>query len=289
MIDLSNSFSSLSEFIEYLFIVGLHKEAIELAELSNNHALAHNLDNSYIIKLEELRPETDKTQALKINKKDYCLLSQEEYEFLHLSASNLEPNSKILEIGTYLGGSTSALCEGSSKNKCEVTTIDVYQNFGQENSNTKLHQPLNWDYNYWQCNTRAYSNRIRSIRGSATNILRKLAREGERFDLIFLDTAHNVETYFELSLISCIASYNCTLIADDVVNWNSNLMTSAWALGLKNFLCHPRFFQKFAIANFKDDPTPFNFKYEINEGAVAELKKVVCDALSAKNAEILSF
>ena len=282
-------FASLSEFVEYLFIIGLQKEALELAELSNNHALAHRLVNSYTIKSAEVHSELEKLQVEKIKKRDYCLLSQEEYEFLYLSASTLEPNSKILEIGTYLGGSTSALSEGSSNNRCEITTIDVYQGFGQKNSNSNLGQALNWDYNYWQCNTRIYSNRIRSIRGSATNILRKLAREGERFDLIFLDAAHSVETYFELSLISCVASNNCILVVDDVVDWGSNKMTSAWALGLKNFLCYPRFFKKFAIANFKDDSTPFNFKYEISEESVATFKKVVQEVVATKNLETISF
>ena len=287
--DLRGFFSSVSELIEYLFIIGLHKEAFELAEVSNTEDLAQKMNETYLIKHADLLEKINKTLIKPLEKKEFCLLSQQEYEFLYWSASTLSPNSKILEIGTYLGGSTVALCDGSSNNSCEVTTIDVYHGFNQKNGNFNLQQAVNWDYNYWQNNTREYANRIRSIRGSATNTLRRLARDGERFDLIFLDTAHDVETYFELSLISCIASSNCILIADDVVDWNSNIMTSAWALSLKNFLCHPRFFEKFAIANFKDDAIPFNFKFEVNEVSIATLKRCVADVIKTRDMESLVF
>ena len=139
--DFRGLFTSLDGLIEYLFIIGLHKEALDLIELSKNKTLAQKLDKKYNINYCDFHSEMDESQI----KPDYCLLSQEEYEFLHFSASKLRPGSKILEIGTYLGGSTSALCKGSSENNCEVTTIDAFQGFKQKNNNLTLHQPMNWE------------------------------------------------------------------------------------------------------------------------------------------------
>lgn len=286
--ELSTLFSSKEELIEYLFVIGAQKEALDLAILDNNHSLARTLKSTYTAQISDLNEKSNKSNSQLHSTKDFCLLPQEENNFLSHMASTLRQGSKILEIGTYLGGSTVALCEGSSNNNCEITSIDIYQGFQQINSNAKLTQAANWDYNYWQLNTQKHSNRIRSFRGSATNTLRRLARDGERFDLIFLDTAHDVETYFELCLISCVASNNCILIADDVVN-RSNIMLSAWALGLKNFLCHPRFFGKLAIANFKDDSTPFNFKYAASEELVSMLRKAVNDVVETKDIGLLIF
>ena len=50
-------------------------------------------------------------------------------------------------------------------------------------------------------NVGKYSDRIRCIAGSATSILYDLARKGEKFDLIFYDTAHNCEAPFEMALL----------------------------------------------------------------------------------------
>ena len=157
------------------------------------------------------------------------------------------------------------------KNNCnQITSIDPFIGFRESILTTFCTDCTNWNQVLWQKNTQQYSDRIRYVAGSAIPILSDLARHNEKFDLIFYDASHGCETPFEVSLISCIASEYCTLILDDVINHNS-IMTSAWAIGLKNLFAFPRFAGRLSIANFKRDLFPTNIKFEPSTAQLSSL------------------
>ena len=147
---------------------------------------------------------------------------------------------------------------------------------------------MNWSQNLWQKNVGKYSDRIRCIAGSATSILCDLARQGEKFDLIFYDTAHNCETPFEMALIASVASDNCTLIADDVINHNLT-MTTSWAICLKNLYAFPKFMGHLAIANFKKQMHPINLHFEPSSESIQNLSKGVQIACEKQDLSLIAF
>lgn len=113
-------------------------------------------------------------------------------------------------------------------------------------------------------------------------------RQGEKFDLIYLDAGHGCETATEMALISCLASDNCTFIADDVINYNND-MTSAWAIAVKNYLAFPRFYGSLSAANFKSDLFPFNQKWCLSVENAAILKDHIWKACKKNDLSTIKF
>jgi len=230
--NLSSAFFSIEQLVEYCYLIGMHVEARGLSELANCQDLFSTIENSYSEKeIFTSKSWEEYSNSMSFSEFPTGLMPAENYSYLSFLAFELPSNAKILEVGTLLGRSTLALCEGSLRNNAMITCIDAYMGFQQANTNVHTGQPLNREYNYWQTNVRAHSRRLNSIRGSATSALRELAMRGEKYDLIFLDASHSVETFLELSYISLLANEGCTFVADDIVNWstdvNSDIMISA--------------------------------------------------------------
>ena len=287
MIKLGSAFENIHQLIEYLFIVGLHNESEKLSCLAKKRDFFDQIKQEYLAE----DPSSDESWRKQINLsetgKKISLIGKQEYEYLAYSAYKLKKDSKILEIGTYHGGTTLALCEGSKHNESQITSIDPFVGF-YEGARQSQSDCMNWNQNLWQKNVRNHSDRIRCISGSATAILCELAKQGEKFDLIFYDASHGCETPFEMAIMSCVASENCKLIADDIINFNFT-MNSSWAIGLKNLYSFPRFKGALAVANFKKDTFPLNLKFDPSTEQLSTLSKGILYACEKKDLSLISF
>ena len=111
--------------------------------------------------------------------------------------------------------------------------------------------------------------------GCSVPLLREFVKQGLTFDLIFLDSSHEIETHYELALLSCLASNNCKFIFDDVIDFNDE-MSSGWSIMLKYFLGFPSFFEdKFAIAYSRNTAIPMNFSSTTPHRGYLELYKKI--------------
>ncbi len=261
-------FSSVEVFIEFLYIHGIHRQARNLCKALGLQLHLTNLKEKYSSKVNlDERTKHQVRSSLKAmagqeDSSQQSLLNIEDYYQLTAIAQGLQSGSKILEVGTYKGASTLALAIGSEKSSASITCMDLYMGFKNEQM-TRVDSPLHNEYLVWQKNVNHYCNRINSIHGSSISGLQRLVSEGVKYDLIFLDSSHALDTFFELALISCLANPNSIIILDDVINYNW-VMTTTWAMGLKHFLCFPRFSNKLSIANFKISALPINISYEPN-------------------------
>lgn len=287
MIKLGAAFQDIYQLIEYLFISGLHDECEKLSNLAGKIDFYERIKQEYLAENPSSDAEWTAFKDKRLRGKDIALIGEDEYEFLAYNAFKLSKNSNILEIGTYHGGSTLALCEGSELNESQITSIDPFVGFikGRPQRNTEC---MNWSQNLWQKNVNKYSKRIRCIAGSATSVLCDLANHGEKFDLIYYDACHGCETPFEMALISCVASDSCTLIADDILGHNL-IMKSSWAIGLKNLYSFPRFKGNLAVANFKKELFPVNLKFEPSTEQFSILSKCVLHACDKQDLSLISF
>ena len=287
MLHLESSLRDICQLIEYLYIIGLHKESKELSILAEESEFYNTIVRDYSAEDPSLDKDWLEVRGEIGDGKNLALLGGQEYEFIAYNAFKLNRNSRILELGTYHGGSTLALCEGSKFNNSQITSVDPFIGF-QANTPISDMDAMNWSQNLWQKNVRRHSGRIRCFAGSATSILCDLARRGEKFDLIFYDTAHNCETPFEMALISSVAAENCTLIADDIINHNFT-MTTSWAISLKNLYAFPRFMGHLAIANFKTQIHPTNLKFEPSLEQLWGLARGVQIACEKQDLTLISF
>ena len=113
MLKLGQPFQDIYQLIEYLYIIGLHKEAILLANLAEKQDFLEKITQEYSAEDPNLDANWFAFKKHVGHGKNISLIGSQEYDFLAYSAFKLKPNSKILEIGTYHGGTTLALCEGS--------------------------------------------------------------------------------------------------------------------------------------------------------------------------------
>ena len=249
-------FRTPEELLEALHIYGLHGFANELAEALSLRDCYEAIASSYLYVPESaggtcIEPFGGKGSSAV---KSLGVFHEE----LRSMTAALPPGSKILEVGTYVGGSTLALAQGAALSDSKVTSIDLYMGFNERDSRStnSFSSPVHWEYNTWQVNLNSLSERLESMRGASVPILRSLVKSGRRFDFIFLDSSHQIETLSELALISCLAEVGCRLVMDDVINFGGD-MTTAWCSSLINFLAFPRFTPGgLAVASFKDDALP---------------------------------
>ena len=276
----ANLFRSPEELIETLHIFGLHGFASELAEALSLCDWYQTIVSRYL----HVTESSDGPRIEPFGGKGVRAL-EVFHEELRSMAAALPSVSRILEVGTYIGGSTLALAQGSVLSNSKVTSIDLYMGFNERDSRStnSFSSPVHWEYNTWQVNLNSLSERLESMRGASVPILRSLVKSGRRFDFIFLDTSHQIETLSELALISCLAEVGCRLVMDDVINFGGD-MTTAWCSSLINFLAFPRFTPGgLAVASFKDDALPMNCK--LNPGEVWEYAQKMVESVRALSKE----
>ena len=259
------------DFLEFLHISGLHESAVLMASSMSMDTVLSKIKSDYEfnpsleLKPHSLDDELAKTVGL-------CDINQ--LRFLRSIASSLPAGSNILEIGTYLGATSLALLQGARLSGSRLTSIDVYSGFPDAEINTlDVEQCFHWEHLAWQNNVFPYSDIVNSYHGCALPILKELLRNEKKFDLIFLDTAHDIESIAEFTLISCLANEGCLFVLDDVIDYNTH-MTSAWMMSLKYFFAYPRFFRsRYALARLKNTYMPMNFKFN-SENVFEEAIKI---------------
>ena len=270
---------SQEEFIEFAYLAGLHKRANTLAKALGSETLLKTIQEKYEY---TIRPENnfDSEQNKELEKvKSLC--SMNELKFLRGLASNLPTGSNILEIGTYLGGTSLALLQGAKYSNCKYTGIDAYIGFpDSKNKTDSVSQCMHWEHLEWQNNICNYSELVTSYHGCSIPVLKDLIKEQKKYDLIFVDTAHQLDSLAEFALIACLANDNCLFVLDDVVDFN-NAMTSAWLMSIKYTFSFPRFFRsRYALARPKNTQMPLNFK--TNSDTTFEKISEITDLISSK-------
>ena len=166
-----------------------------------------------------------------------------------------------MEVGTYVGGSSLALLQGAKYSKSKYTGIDVYAGFPTAKFSTNNNiRCMHWEHMEWQNTTAKYSELITTYHGCSIPLLKNLIKDQKKYDLIFVDTAHEIDSLAEFALISCLASDNCLFVLDDIIDHNPE-MTAAWLMSLKYNFAFPRFYQsRYALARPKNATMPLNFK-----------------------------
>ena len=264
------------ELLEYLYVAGLHNKARVIAEVMGFNDYFELLQRKYEYK------QSEQSNLEQMDEEFYLIQGltwqMRHLKFLRNIVISLPPRSNILEIGTYLGSSTLALLQGAKINDCKLTAIDVYSSFPDSRLNTSnSNECMHWEYLEWQNNVSKYSELVSSYHACSIPMLKHFISQQKKFDLIFLDTAHDLETQSELALISCLASENCLFVLDDVIDYNQE-MTSAWLTSLKYSFSFPQFFDsKYALARPKNSPLPLNFKANSAElfNSISEIVSII--------------
>ena len=253
--------SSIDLAFEAIYISGMHTELYTVAEILGLQEIYSQLESKYLYEITEAKFDCLDKFDDELNS---IISLGPYYSELRSLASRLPEGSKVLEIGSYIGKSSLALAQGCSISKSTLTSIDLFMGFDKRHAvaTNNTHSHVHWEYNQWQLNLRKYSNLIETIHGKSIPALKMLISRCNKYDLIFLDSAHQRETHAELALISCLANHGALMALDDVISYN-NEMTSAWLEGLNNYLSFPSFSaNRLAICGFKTLLLPLNMKVE---------------------------
>ena len=248
----------VEEFIEYMYLCGLHEPSRGLAEMLGLEQYFSSLVSVYSFNCVEYEYPglmDDELESVA------GLCGIDENKFLRNMVRGLRPNSSVLEIGTFVGGSSIALLQGAEYSDCNVTSIDLFAGFGGHSRATVSScSSMHWEYLKWQKNISKYASRSRSIHASSLYGLKRLIKEGCEYDLIFLDASHEMDTFAEMALISVLLKEGGIVILDDVLDYNT-FMTDAWAASMKHFFGDPSFYNgRFVVARGKDSAIPPNVK-----------------------------
>ena len=92
------------------------------------------------------------------------------------------PPARILEIGSWMGGGTVAFAMLFPN--ATISCIDTWQGSDRLTADENPEK-------YFDENTAAFGERIRKITGTSIAMLAKLAADGEKFDLIYVDAGHH--------------------------------------------------------------------------------------------------
>ena len=277
---------SQEELIEFTYIAGLHKRARILANALGLDDLLIDLQEKY--QYNDSIKDNFSSEEDKELERVRSLCSLDALKFLRDLASVLPAGSNILEVGTYIGGTSIALLQGAKYSHCKYTAIDVYAGFTDvKNKTNSFAQCMHWEHLEWQNNISKYSELVTSYHGCSIPVLRNLVKEQKKYDLIFIDTAHELDSLAEFTLITCLANDNCLFVFDDVIDFNRE-MTSAWLVSLKYNFAFPKFFRsKYALARPKNAHMPLNFKNNIPSMLEEVLK--LTDFINSKTVEGCKF
>ena len=130
---------------------------------------------------------------------------------------------RILEIGTAVGYSAlwMAVCTGG---KCRITTIEMdTARILKAKDNFSLH-PL--------------GRMIRLLEGEASGVLAELNREGDRFDLVFMDAAKGQYPLF-LPSVRNLVRKGGMIVTDNVLR-EGDILQSHYAVKRRNRTIHKR-------------------------------------------------
>lgn len=142
--------------------------------------------------------------------------------FLKLILSIKKPK-RILEVGTAIGFSSILMAEYSGKD-CHITTIEKYEKrfpIAEENFLKS-----------------GYKDKITFIKGDATEVLEKLAHNGEKFDFIFMDAAKGQYINFFPNIMRLLDT-DGVLISDNALQDNE-IIQSKYAVTRRNRTIHKR-------------------------------------------------
>lgn len=110
-------------------------------------------------------------------------LTESELNFLLDTASNLEQESIIVEVGSYLGASTYYLAKGISKKGGRVYAVDTW-------SNLAMSEGAKDTYQEFMENTNELKDFIVPLRGLSIDISQEF---NKKIDLLFIDGDHSYE------------------------------------------------------------------------------------------------
>jgi predicted O-methyltransferase YrrM len=112
---------------------------------------------------------------------------------LHRLCKMLPENSKILEIGSYQGGSTVAIGHAIAGTNKSLYCLDPWQGYLNQEDFVDIDKSKIKDdfvvFNNFLRNTSFIGENLRVLRGRSTSFAELLA--GKEFDLIFIDGAHD--------------------------------------------------------------------------------------------------
>ena len=113
--------------------------------------------------------------------KIFTHLTLEEKLLLYKLACKLEPASVIVEVGSYLGASSTFLAVAAKERRSMVYCVDTWTNEAMSEG------PLD-TYTEFISNTQRYSEQIRPLRGRSLEIAEEFL---EPIDLLFMDADHS--------------------------------------------------------------------------------------------------
>ena len=164
---------SKEEFLEFLYIAGLHKRADLFANVLDLENLLKIIREKYrYVNSSTNHFTADQNEELKTA---FGLCETYELKFLRDIASELPAGSNILEVGTYVGGSSLALLQGAKHSKSKYTGVDVYAGFPNVKFSTNNNvRCMHWEHIEWQNTTAKYSELITTYHGCSIPLLKNL-------------------------------------------------------------------------------------------------------------------
>lgn len=116
----------------------------------------------------------------KQNFKIFSHLTFKEKLFLYKSALKLKPGSVIVEIGSYLGASTTFLAAGAKERRSLIYCVDTWKNEAMSEGSKDT-------FSKFEENTKRFNNII-PLRGKSAKIGRKF---NKKINLLFIDGDHS--------------------------------------------------------------------------------------------------
>ncbi|MBL7161901.1 MAG: class I SAM-dependent methyltransferase [Anaerolineales bacterium] len=111
-------------------------------------------------------------------------LTLEEKLLLYKLTRKFDHNSVIVEIGSYLGASTTFLAAAAKENKSQVYCVDTWMNEGMTEGTRDTYQEF-------ISNTTLYQQQIYPLRGRSEDIAKEFDNQ---IDLLFLDGDHSYKS-----------------------------------------------------------------------------------------------
>jgi hypothetical protein len=135
-----------------------------------------------------------------------------------LAAGNQNAELRILEVGAFEGMSTCFMAENFPK--AHITTIDTWEGSVEHEGNPEINfkkAKENFDHN-----AALFGDRIRPITGKSFDVLMDLYKEGNKFNFVFIDGAHDaVSVNSDLILSFAMLTVGGLIYCDDYY-WGFN-------------------------------------------------------------------